>query len=107
MSETTRSLSRLLFLLRPLDHRLWLLVARGIVAAGIRHLGIAVGAAAIVVFVEFLCDVGLGLGLEVFVDGFVVLVGTTAGSTSAVVATNEVLVLEGGGEEGTGLWGLG
>lgn len=58
------------------------------------------------VFVVFLGDVGFRLSLEVFVDGFVVLVGTTARGTS-VVAASEVVVLEGRGKESSGLGVLG
>jgi len=72
------SLSLLLFL-RPLD-QLLLLVAT--VALSIAHIRITV---ALVIFVVFFSDIRFRFGLEVFIDAFIVFIGTTTMNIAAIV----------------------
>jgi hypothetical protein len=93
--------ARLGFLFRPLGNLLRL----GRLIARILHLLVTPGAAALMRRIVLLRDVGLRVGLEVFVDTFVVLVrAAPVGRDDLVVAGREILVLECGREYGSGLY---
>lgn len=86
--------SNLGFLLRSLLFRVLFVIQHGVivrvvVVGCIIHLGVTatLAAAALVRGVEFLGDVGVGIGAEVLVDGFLVLVrGTAVGAAGVIVA---------------------
>jgi hypothetical protein len=63
---------------------------------GIFHFCIAVAGATVVVRVELFSNFRFRLGLEIFVDALVVLVGTTAICDTSIVTRGKVIVLKSG-----------
>ena len=96
-------LCRLGFLLRPL---LLFFICTSIISAtaslGVRHVIVAAFAAAVVLRVEFFCNIRVAISIEIFVDGLIIFISRTAVSLNDLVFTRgEVFVIERGGEEGT------
>lgn len=86
-------LRHLLLLLRSFWH-----CFRGVtvtVTLRVVHLSITVGAAALMIRVELLANFRFRVGLKVFVDTFIILVGTTAVGWRSIVTGREIFVLEG------------
>lgn len=95
MIVSTSSFRHLLFLLWPFDHFFLsrsVAVAAIAVAIRIGHLIIGV-ATALVILIELLANLGLGFGLEVFVNALVVLVRTSPVSDFAITRS-EVFILK-------------
>lgn len=70
------------------------------------HLGITVGAAALVIRVEFFTHFRLRISLEILVNALIVFISTAAVGNAAVVAGGEILVLERSRENCSGLRGV-
>lgn len=83
-------LRHLLLLLRPFWHRFRLRP----VTLRILHVCITVGAAALMVRVKLLANLGLRVRLKVLVNALVILVGTTPVRRRSVVARRQILILE-------------
>lgn len=83
-----------------LSSRHFLVFIVAAVLGSIVHLGITATAAAGLVFrVEFFSNVRIGVGLEIFVNRFFVLVGRAAVWASAFIA-GALVVVQGGGNKG-------